>query len=111
MWAQIYLHPSNTMVKTVNFYLTANITSKFNFELVNDEQVLELISSLEPKTSSGYDKISSKLLIQLSPIIHPILRVIINQSLITGIFPQKLKTAKIIPIYKGKNTDPQEFVN
>ena len=97
--------------KTVNFYLTANITSKFNFELVNDEQVLEFIGSLEPKTSSGYDKISSKLLIQLSPIIHPILRVIINQSLITGIFPQKLKTAKIIPIYKGKNTDPQEFVN
>ena len=39
------------------------------------------------------------------------MRVIINQSLITGIFPQKLKTAKIIPIYKGKNTDPQEFVN
>ena len=76
---------------TVNYYLTANITSKFNFELVNDEQVLEIIGSLEPKTSSGYDKISTKLLIQLSPTIHSILRIILNQSLITGIFPQKLK--------------------
>ena len=76
---------------TVNYYLNANITSKFKFELVNDKQILELIGSLEPKTSSGYDKISSKLLIQLSPTIHTILRVIINQSLITGIFPQKLK--------------------
>ena len=96
---------------TVNYYLNANITSKFKFELVNDKQILDLIGSLEPKTSSGYDKISSKLLIQLSPTIHTILRVIINQSLITGIFPQKLKVAMIIPIYKGKNTDQHEFVN
>ena len=59
---------------TVNYYLNANITSKFKFELVNDKQILELIGSLEPKTSSGYDKISSKLLIQLSPTIHTILR-------------------------------------
>ena len=72
---------------TVNYYLSAKITSKFNFELVNDEQVLEIIGSLEPKTSSGYDKISTKLLIQLSPTIHSILKIILNQSLITGIFP------------------------
>ena len=96
---------------TIKYYLNANIKSRFTFQIVNDQEVLEFIGSLEPKTSSGYDNISSKLLIQLAPIIHSILRLIINQSLITGIFPQKLKTAMIIPIYKGKNSDEHEFVN
>ena len=35
----------------------------------------------------------------------------INQSLFTGIFPTKLKHAIVSPIYKGKNSDPQDFSN
>ena len=56
--------------------------------------------SLSTKTSSGHDGISIKLLKFLSPGLIKPLTLIINQSLITGIFPEKLKLAKVIPLYK-----------
>ena len=97
--------------KTVETYLRSTVTTQFEFDLVTDHEVLKLIGEILPKTSSGYDNISSKVLKQFAPIIHPAIRLIINQSLITGIFPKNLKHALVSPIYKGKNSDPQEFVN
>lgn len=97
--------------KTVESFLKSNVTSKFEFHLVTDQETLDLIGTLLPKTSSGYDDLSSKVIKQLAPIIHPLIRIIINQSLVTGIFPKKLKHAIVTPIYKGKNSDPQEFIN
>ena len=97
--------------KTVEYYLKAPTTKRFEFQLVTDMDVLNLIGTLEPKDSSGLDNISSKLLIQLAPIIHSVLRLIINKSLMTGIFPDKLKIAIVRPIYKGKDSDPHLFGN
>ncbi len=97
--------------KKVSSYLKSIIEGRFQFTLVSDKDVLEIIGRLEPKTSQGYDNISSKLIIQLSPIIHPIIRIAINQSLVNGIFPTKCKIALVTPIYKGKNSDPHEFQN
>ena len=88
--------------KTVSSYLKAIIEGRFQFTLVSDEDVLDIIGRLEPKTSKGYDNISSKLMIQLSPIIHPIIRLAINQSLVNGIFPTNWKIALVTPIYKEK---------
>ena len=59
--------------------------------------------SLRTKGSSGHDGISTKLLKSLSPGLIKPLTLIINQSLITGIFPEKLKLAKVIPLYKKDN--------
>ncbi len=98
-------------INSVECFLKSTITSKFEFHLVTDQETLDLIGTILPKSSSGYDKLSSKALKQFAPIIHPLIRIIINQSLITGIFPQKLKFAIVTPIYKGKNSDPQEFNN
>ncbi len=97
--------------KNVSSYLKSIIEDRFQFKLVSDEYVLDIIGGLEPKTSSGYDDISTKLLIQLAPIIHPILRLAINQSLVNGIFPTNWKIALVCPIYKGKNSDPHNFIN
>ena len=58
------------------------------------------LRSLRTKTSSGHDGISTKLLKFLSPGLIKPLTLIINQSLITGIFPEKIKLAKVIPLYK-----------
>ena len=97
--------------KTVECYLRAPTTERFEFELVTDKDVLDLIGTLEPKNSSGYDNISSKMLIQLAPIIHSVIRLIINKSLMTGIYPDQLKIAIVTPIYKGKDSDPHDFGN
>ena len=86
----------------MEYFLRAPTEKRFEFELTTDEEVLNLIKSLEPKTSSSYDNISAKLLHQLADMLHSVLRLIINKSLMTGIFPDKLKIAIVSPIYKGK---------
>ena len=97
--------------KRVESYLFSTIDSRFQFRTTTHEEVLNFIGTLEPKNSSGFDNVTSKQLIQLAPTIHPIITLIINQSMVTGIFPDQLKIAIITPIYKGKNTDPHWFSN
>ena len=81
-------------------YINASILSSFNFQLIDDESLRKTLNSLRTKSSSGYDGISTRLLKFLAPALISPLRLIINQSLITGIYPDKLKTAKVIPLYK-----------
>ena len=97
--------------KIVENYLYSKVDSKFNFKTVTNDEVLTIIGSLKPKNSSGIDNISSKQLMQLAPTIHPVITLMINQSMITGIFPDQLKIAIVTPIYKGKNSDPHWFNN
>ena len=62
-----------------------------------------MIADLKSKSSFGHDGVSSILLKKLSPEIYKVLTCIINQSLITGIFPDSLKVAKISPIFKKED--------
>ena len=55
---------------------------------------------MKPKSSSRHDNISSILLKKISIYIAPVLALIVNQSLKTGIFPEKLKIAQVMPLYK-----------
>ena len=55
---------------------------------------------MHTKASCGVDGISSRLLKLIKPVLTKSLTLITNQILTTGIFPDKLKTAKVIPIYK-----------
>ena len=97
--------------KIVENYLYSKVDSKFKFKTVTNDEVLRIIGSLKPKNSSGIDNISSKQLLQLAPTIHPVITLMINQSMVTGIFPDQLKIAIVTPIYKGKNSDPHWFNN
>ena len=81
-------------------YINASILSSFNFQLIDDESLRKTLNSLRTKSSSGYDGISTWLLKFLARALIRPLRLITNQSLITGIYPDKLKTAKVIPLYK-----------
>ena len=84
-------------------FLKQKISCAFNFNLVEVKDIIDTINKLAPKSSCGYDNISTKLLKQLSPIVSPFITVIINQSLCTGIFPDKLKIAKVLPLFKKGN--------
>jgi hypothetical protein len=76
-------------------------TEIFNLESTNEDSVMEIISSLTPKTSSGFDKISNKLLKIIAPNIVAPLTKAINKSIHEGVFPQILKTAKLQPLHKS----------
>ena len=67
-----------------------------------------VINSLTNKSSVGIDGISTILLKCIAPSIIR-LTLITNQIMKTGIFPNKLKLAKVIPIYKID--DPTQVTN
>jgi hypothetical protein len=82
-------------------YLSRNILTSFSFSLVDDDIMMKTIKKINTKSSTGHDGISTKLLKFLYPVLYKPLIIIINQSLLTGIFPEKLKTAKVIPLFKS----------
>ena len=85
--------------KTHHKYLIRNISTSFNFNLVDENHIAKTLASLRMKNSSGHDGKSTKLLKFISPALLKPLTLVINQSLFTGIFPDKLKIAKVIPIF------------
>ena len=98
-----------TTSQTYKSFLTEKIQSNFDFNTVDTEQVKKIISKLKSKSSCGHDGISSNLLKYINNTIAGIITLIINQSLSTGIFPNKLKIAKVAPVFK--KDDPHQFGN
>ena len=95
--------------KPFNSYLTDPCAASFNFDYTNLDDIEKIIRNLRPKSSSGYDNISAKLLKENEHVISCPLSIIVNQSLCTGIFPEKLKFVKVIPLYK--KDDNKSFGN
>ena len=72
----------------------------FRFFRVNEVEVLLLLESFGIKKSFGLDKVHPLLLSSDAPIIYSPLTYVTNLSLKQGIFPDSLKAAKVIPIFK-----------
>ena len=81
-------------------YMPAKPNCNLKFQSVTVDNVSRIIDSLKPKTSSGVDCISNKLIKYVKNVIMEPLTVIINQMLNVGIFPDSLKISKVTPIYK-----------
>ena len=66
-------------------------------------EIDNLIRQLPNKTSHGFDNISNTMLKSLrTSIIFPLCH-IFNCSLMEGSFPERMKKAEVIPLYKGKD--------
>lgn len=74
-------------------------------------EVTQIARKLGSKHSSGLDEIPGSLLTKCMHLISIPLAFLINKSLSSGIFPSKLKLAKVIPIYKhkGKKSDMNNY--
>ena len=68
-------------------------------------EIDRIIKSLPNKSSHGHDEISNNMLKALRTSISFPLCHIFNQSLLEGNFPEKMKWAEIIALYKGKSMD------
>ena len=77
--------------------------------LSEQESITMVINSLTNKSSVGIDGISTILLKCIAPSIIKPLTLIINQIMKTGVFPNKMKLAKVVPIYK--KDDPTQVTN
>ena len=81
-------------------FLHQNILSSFKFDLIEEKKITHVARCLHNKSSSRKDGISLKLLKYFLPGLSKSLTLIINQSLLTDLFPDRLKIAKVIPLYK-----------
>ena len=91
-----------TTPDNVNFkdYLQIPVVQNMSFSQISEEAVMEVLNNLKQKLSCGHDGISSRLLKVSKNVIWKPLTLIINQTLTSGIFPDTLKIAKTIPLFK-----------
>ena len=66
-------------------------------------EIRKLISALPNKKSSGYDNIDNILLKKIESEISPMLVKLFNQSLSDGVFPEVMKLAEIVPLFKSND--------
>ena len=83
-------------------YLNTPLNHNFLFRSADSNEILIIIDSLENNKATGPHSIPTEILKLIKPnLCHP-LKEIINLSFATGKYPDKLKIAKVIPIFKNK---------
>ena len=88
LYKQLKRNPNNDQLKT------------YYKQYINKYEVQRIIDELKLK-NGGVDNINAKTLKVLKPLISEPLANILNQCIETAIWPEALKTAEIVPIYKG----------
>lgn len=96
---------NNRPTSTISFdtYLKNPTNESFGFKLIDNDTILKIISRLKISKCCGHDSISNSIIKMIPIELSKCLALIINQTLTTGIYPTRLKIAKIIPIYKKES--------
>ena len=89
-----------------NYMSSANVGEPFKFSTVSLESLEAVVGSLK-NSSPGHDEIPSSILKEFFHLLGPVMLKICNKSLEQGIFPDSLKKAKIIPIFKAGDRKKQ----
>ena len=81
-----------------------------SFDPVTTEHLLSILTKCAPK-SCDLDPIPTSLLLECLDVILPSMTDIINDSLVTGVFPSFYKTALVKPLLKKSTLDPNDMKN
>ena len=95
--------PKVTHISPLNF-LKDRIQNNFTIATISQSDVFDVISKL-PNKGTGPASIPLKLLKIAADLISVPLCHIINTSFSTGVFPDVLKVAKVLPLHKGGSTE------
>ncbi|MDR2878826.1 MAG: hypothetical protein LBV03_02820 [Fusobacteriales bacterium] len=95
-------------------YLVNNFQQYFptiHWHYASTQEFEKIIKSLKNKDSSGYDKISTRILKLSAPFILSPLTYICNKILDVGIYPNRLKYAIVKPSFKkGDEQDMSNYI-
>ena len=83
-------------------YLNTPLNHNFLFQSVDTKEIILIINSLNNSKATGPHSIPSEVLKLIKPNVCYPLKELINLSFATGIYPDNLKIAKVIPIFKNK---------
>jgi hypothetical protein len=76
---------------------------------VNENEILDIVNKFKNKKSTDFANLDMMLVKNIVDCIVTPFTYICNQSFLTGIFPNTMKTAKVIPIFKSG--DSHQFTN
>ena len=65
-------------------------------------ELLKLMNRLPNKRSSGHDGINNIILKEIGEYICIPVTYLFNESMTTGVFPEVMKIAEVVPLHKGK---------
>lgn len=93
----------------VQDYLTGDYQSSMFLTPTDNEEIYKILMKINPTKSAGIDNFKWKIFKNCAREILTPLNHICNLSFSQGIFPSRLKTACVTPIFKAK--DPSDFTN
>ena len=88
---------------------STNVKNSLFLNPVTEDEIVQVVAQLKPKKSKGHDELDMCLIKKLIPYIVVPLKHIFNLSLLSGVFPDSMKIARVIPLFKTGNT--KEFSN
>lgn len=84
--------------------------SEFRMVPAGPQKIIEIVNKLESKTSKDQYNLSNVLIKKIISSICEPLSHIISKSIETGLVPNKLKIAKVVPIFKLKKSVPEDHL-
>ena len=102
-----FINVGKTLAKTIPGsnkmpldYITDNNVNKFYFIPVTDSEVSNILGTIKD-SAAGWDGLKAFIIKQIKEVIVTPLVHICNRSFMTGIFPNELKIANVVPIFKS----------
>ena len=89
---------------TFEGYLSDPLSKSLFLKPITESEILEITKSLKKSNSCGFDGINSNIVKKIIYSIVKPLCYIFNLSISTGNVPDKLKIAKIVPVYKKNDS-------
>ena len=96
---------SNTVdFENISRFVDENVPQDtlFQIPLITPAEVSSFIGNLDPSKSIGLDGIGPRILKLACNVISPSIASLINKSITSGKFPNKLKLAKVFPIFETR---------
>ena len=82
----------------------------FGFSLVSEEKVLKYLFKLGANKATGLDGIPSRFIIDSAGIVTVPIALTMNLSIVTGVMPNDLKSACVVPLFKkNDNTETGNY--
>jgi hypothetical protein len=92
-----YIKPNPTLMDSCAMHLTSSA------------EIIDIVNQMKNSESSGVDEVTITVIKSVIRYIAEPLSLIFNQCLCEGTFPEKMKTAKVCPVYKSGSKN--EFTN
>ena len=94
--------PASTKSISEYLKLMGSNTKSIFLQPTDENEIRKIAFDLPSKASCGHDRVSNVLLKEIITHIAEPLCLIFNQSILTGEFPDDMKLAEVVPLYKSK---------